>query len=354
MPTSAAAGTTNKWRASPWLVSVQRLDPSLMSDCWWRPSDNNNWHIGCGVADLMCNHLPGICDQLTTLGVEFSPKRLNDIFIEALRYGAKHPYPMVPKEYLLMPSWVQRIRAPLPWARTPRPCPPVKHLQHTDPINCTMKDAHPKGTPQQLWAYGGRAWGLGQIRYPDSWLTVAAGTIVRRPGCFMRVDEDNNADTDSPLLNTNERIHSSARIRLACGGLGLDDRQTWTCPSLLQDDSRQANRSLWRLQRTQGAVEPEGTAKDADFWRRELAQNEDVYEAEKMYNVQQDDGKWQWVLEKGALVKNAEGKDVTRSIERPVLPEEPMVGYWEKVLLALMTGASDVWRLAEEHVSWPV
>ncbi len=37
----------------------------------------------------------------------------------------------------------------------------------------------------------------------------------------MRVDPETNEDTDEPLLNTNERIHSSVRVRLACGGLGL-------------------------------------------------------------------------------------------------------------------------------------
>lgn len=162
----------------------------------------------------------------------------------------------------------------------------------------------------------------------------------------MRVDADTNVDTEEPLLNTNERIHSCVRVRLACQGLGMDDRHTWTCPSMLQDDSRK-KRLLWRLQSARHAA-PLGTAQDVDFWRREVAQNSEMYNAERMYDVKKSDGGWEWVLEKGILVKNGEGKDVTGKIKQHVLPEEPMVGYWERRLLAILAGSSDVWRLAEE------
>lgn len=162
----------------------------------------------------------------------------------------------------------------------------------------------------------------------------------------MRVDPDTNRDTEEPLLNTNERIHSSVRVRLACKGLGMDDRHTWTCPSMLQDDSHK-KRVLWRLQPAR-KVEPLDTARDLDFWRRELAQNSEVYNAEEMYHVKKSDGSWEWNLEKGAVVKNGEDRDVTGKIEKHILPEEPMVGYWERRLLAILAGSSDVWRLAEE------
>lgn len=287
--------------------------------------------------------------------MEFSRDRLSDLFEDALRYGAAHPYPFVPKTSIFTPSWLWRLilhsRVSLAWAQTPSPCPRPNPSQRTNDADCTMKDHHPKGTLEKLWAYGGRAWGLGQIRYPDSWITVAAGTIIRRPGCFMRVDEDTNADTEEPLLSTNERIHSSVRVRLACGGLGMDDRHTWTCPSLQQDDHRHRNnKPLWRLQRTSGQDEPQGTARDVEFWRRELAQSSEMYHVQQMYDVKKKEGQWEWVFEKGAIVKNGEGKDVTQKIDPRVLPEEPMAGYWERCLLATLQGSSDIWRLAQEGI----
>lgn len=172
----------------------------------------------------------------------------------------------------------------------------------------------------------------------------------------MRVDEDSNTDTTEPLLNTNERVHSSVRVRLACAGLGMDDRRTWACPSLLQDDSGGAKgekekRALWRLERAARGVEPQGTRQEVAFWGRELARNAEAYDAGKMYDVIKGDGNWQWVLEKGAVVKNGDDKDVTRKLANHVLPEEPMVGYWERRLLAILAGSKDVWRLAEEDMT---
>lgn len=212
-----------------------------------------------------------------------------------------------------------------------------------------MKDRHPQGAPEKLWARGGRPWGLGQVRYPDSWVTVAAGTIVRRPGCFMRVDKATNADTEEPLLNTNERIHSSARVRLACWALGMDDRRAWTCPALQQDDSRHGGKHLWRLRRAGRQVEPQGTARDADFWKGELTRHGEMYHVDDMYDVRKTDGQWEWVFEKDAVVRNGEGKDVTRKVDNHVLPEEPMAGYWERCLLATLQGSDDVWKLAQER-----
>jgi hypothetical protein len=32
------------------------------------------------------------------------------------------------------------------------------------------------------------------------------------------------------------------------------------------------------------------------------------------------------------------------------LPEEPLVGYWERYLLGLMVGEADVWRYAQKGI----
>lgn len=202
-----------------------------------------------------------------------------------------------------------------------------------------MKDHHPDGTPEELWKLDPepRPWGMGQTRYPDSWLTVAAGTIVRRPGCFMRVDPDTNEDTEEPLLNTNERIHASVRVRLALCGMAMDDREAWTCPSLLKDDSGRKGQPIWRLEKG-GEVNSQE--------RISQASGKGGYET---YHVQKSDGEWNWALNKNAVVKNGMKKSIRPNMN--VLPEEPMVGFWERCLLAMLKGTIDVWRLAEDSTS---
>lgn len=286
----------------------------------------------------------GICDQLTTLGVEFSQIDLTNIFISALRYSAAHPYPVIPSPSILIPSWIWttmlKYQTPIPWASCPIPCPPPRPHQHRDTTDCSGKDHHPNGPYQELWTYHGRNWGLGQTRLPSNWLIRAAGTIVRRPGCFMRVDPNTNTDTEEPLLNTNERIHSSVRLRLACKGMGMDDRGAWTCPSLLTDDSHHS-KPLWKLEKG-NAINSRELSREQAFWKQEVTK--EGYDGVS-YEMRQGDAEWRWTLQPDGVVKNNMGKEVTPAVR--ILPEEPMIGYWERHFLALTRGEVDVWRLAE-------
>ncbi|CAN8104021.1 unnamed protein product [Discula destructiva] len=309
----------------------------------WFPGSHAN--IGGGWCDqqVACITLAWICDQLTPLGVEFS-HHLTDIFISALRYSAAHPYPFVPSPSIFLPSWLWTIvlehQTPIPWASSPTPCPEPKPSQHRDTADCTGRDDCPNGPYRDLWKYGGRNWGLGQTRLPTNKIILAAGTIVRRPGCFMRVDPELNTDTEEPLINTNERVHSSVRVRLACKGMGLDDKETWPCDSLLTDDSHQS-KPLWKLERG-SAIDPRQLESDEDFWTIELRKKE--YDGVK-YEAQDGDGSWKWVLQQDGVVKNSVGKVVCPMVK--VLPEEPLLGYWERHFLELARGELDVWRFAE-------
>lgn len=311
----------------------------------WFPGSHAN--VGGGWYDQQIANitLAWMCDQLTTVGVEFSQRRLDRLFIEGLRYNAAHPYPYIPRSSMFIPKFIwtsllkYRHPAPKPWAKSPSICPLPSRSQTVDTADCSGEDHHPGGIPQQLWADGPpRSWALGQTRYPDGWITLAAGTIVRHPGCFMRVDPDTNADTDEPLVNTDERVHSSVRVRMACQGMGMDDRRVWPCPSLLQDDSGNG-RPVWRLEkdhavqvaRTEGGIGRIG------------------YDADWEYKLEKEDGQWRWVFDEEAVVKNGVGDRVKPLVK--VLPEEPMVGYWERHLLALTRGKVDVWRWAEENSS---
>lgn len=238
------------------------------------------------------------------------------------------------------------------------PCPVPAPTQRRDTGDCPGTDHHPQGPPQQLWSYHSRPWALGQTRYPTSFFTVAAGTGLRRPGCFMRVDPDTNLDTDEPLLNTNERVHSSVRVRLALGGMAMDDRQRWPCAPLLRDDT--GRQPVWRLERG-GAVDALERARDEELWYRQEQQQQQLgapagdkgeedgkggsYDRGAAHEVRESDGQWRWEFGDGAVVKNGIGHRVHPL--STVLPEEPVVGYWERHLLALMAGEMDVWRLAE-------
>lgn len=236
-----------------------------------------------------------------------------------------------------------RTRVPYPpWATTPSPCAPPPSSQRRDTIDCTGRDHHPDGTPPQLWSYHGRPWALGQTRQPTSWLTVAAGTCVRRPGCYPRVDPATNRDTREMLLRTGERVHASVRVRLALGGLALDDRRTWACDALRRDDSGRPGRAVWTLTRV---PDSQWLRDDEVIVTREKPSGDGGGDDGAVYTLQDSDGRWQWEYEADAVVKNGENQRVFPLV--PVLPEEPMAGYWERHLLALMEGEVDVWRLAE-------
>ena len=190
-----------------------------------------------------------------------------------------------------------------------------------------------------------RPWALGQTRHPESRLQLATGTIIRHPGCFTRADPDTNHDTDEALVNTDERIHSCVRVRLVCGGLGMDDRGAWPCPSLLRDGSGSGSKPVWRLERTGAAEVERATGPQAAWWEEELERSGMGYDENWLYRFQKGDGQWRWVFESDAVVKSAAGSAVSPPVR--VLPEEPVTGYWERHLLALTKGQMDVWRWAE-------
>jgi hypothetical protein len=69
------------------------------------------------------------------------------------------------------------------------------------------------------------------------------------------------------------------------------------------------------------------------------------YPPEAMYPIGAEDHKWKWVW--GGSV---EGEGVGRVPQALELPEEPLVGYWERVLLGLTAGEVDVWKFAQKEI----
>jgi hypothetical protein len=61
-----------------------------------------------------------------------------------------------------------------------------------------------------------------------------------------------------------------------------------------------------------------------------------------MYPVGEEDHLWRWVWD-----GKVEGEGQTRVPQMLALPEEPLVGYWERYLLKLMIGEMDVWKFGQ-------
>lgn len=292
--------------------------------------------------------LAWMCDQLSTVGVEFSLRRASALFMEDLAYSSVHPFPVVPSAGLTLPSWATFWRknsaaVPLPWGN-PDVCRlPEAGSFFRDEIDHAEGCIHATASPEEYWKTS-RAWGLGQIRAPTSKLQTLAGTTVRHPGMFMRADYETNRESDQPLRNTSERIHSSVRVRLACGGLGLDDRAAWTCEALT---SRKLGGGvpLWRLEPGTGLCEQEVEAVRR-FRPREFGMG---YPDAYLYPVDPRDGQWKWVFASGEGPRWGDKKGTVSSTipQATVLPEEPLTGYWERYLLSLLAGHMDVWRYAE-------
>ena len=90
-------------------------------------------------------------------------------------------------------------------------------------------------------------WGLGEIYSSETGVWLIAGKKTRTPGLYKRSDQD-GLPTNIPLRNTNERIHSSVRVRLELDGLGLNDVGLYKCPALLE-------KGPWRLRQARVRVQ---------------------------------------------------------------------------------------------------
>lgn len=264
-----------------------------------------------------------MCDQLwASAGVAFDLDRAASLFTAGLRWSAAHPFPCVPGDH-------HHHHPPAPWASADLFPAGLAAARGDDRSSDVALDA---GTDDvgRLWETA-RPWGLGQTRAPASLLQKALGRSVRRPGTFVRVDEDTNGATREPLLGTGEAVHSSVRVRLACGGLGLDDEAVWTCEALTGADHR------WRLERS-------GEAGDAGEGDAASARSADEEIVPRTYAVRKTDGAWRWTYVEPAAGGEASDDTVPQSA---VLPEEPLAGPCERLLLALTVGRPDVWRYAE-------
>lgn len=259
----------------------------------------------------------GMADQLASVGVEFDLSALQSLFL-----SSSTPSNYTPK------------KPPPPWAN--------------EDIFYTLPPADQSAAAP---LFGARPWALGPTRAPTSTLQKALGATLRRPGFARRVDEDTNQVlARAPLVRTGEAVHSCVRVRLACGGLGMDDEAVWACPSLLEDVEEAEGGGHWRLERCRGDADDDddGEESPAVGMGSSSSSSSPSSSPLSLYPVQPDDGKYQWVYSGKVDVSE---DDPRETIPQAVcLPEEPLDGPAERLLLALLTTASerDVWRYAED------
>jgi hypothetical protein len=155
-------------------------------------------------------------DQLASVGVEFDEATIMRIFskletyyrtTEAASSGSADTEPTAAR------AEVQCKRARKEWA--------VQQIYETNqPI---------------------RPWSQGALLKASSVFYTLAGYNLRTPGLYKKINIETGLPSNAFLEDTNERIHSSVRVRLATGGLGLNDSGVWQAPAL---------KGRWRPRRT--------------------------------------------------------------------------------------------------------
>ncbi|KAG6189874.1 hypothetical protein E4U36_004229 [Claviceps purpurea] len=153
-----------------------------------------------------------------------------------------------------------------------------------------------------------RPWSLGAIQKAPGFLFSISGDTTRTPGMYRQVDPKTSQSRDKFLQDTNERVHSSVRVRLACQGLGLNDRAIWTCAALAD----------WKLKRAIFEMD-----------------DEEGYNDERPCR-----GGWIWRYVGAA--RNAP--------RQRVMMEEPL-GPYERYLLDLTGGTPNVFEYAARRAS---
>ncbi|KAL1901820.1 hypothetical protein Sste5346_001523 [Sporothrix stenoceras] len=348
----------------------------------WFPGAHSNTGGGYRDQQLANLTLAWMCDELAApgVGLAIDEQMLAEVFMDGLRYSAVHPYPQVPAIDILSNGlsgvagslvtglFKKGVDAShkggvLPWAKSgvmgDAAASKAKNAVR-DSVDCPSKylHFHPDASVSDLWSQGARSWALGQARMPTSFVQRAAGMTVRKPGQFVRVDpESNDAQPDQPLVNTNEHVHASVRVRLACGGLGMDDKYVWTCEGLTgrkpvkddggsdvsSDDGHDAS-PLWTLQRVDGVADVGGVIVTSD---------DSGYPLSKVAGA----GQWQWTYTGRPTKPTKADRHSNNQMSTPplvkVLPEALPTGRYERMLLGMAVGKPDVlaWAAANPYKS---
>ena len=261
----------------------------------WFPGNHGNCGGGWpdqGVANIS---LAWMMDQLASVGVEFD----DDAFTALLDRTRK----------FYETSGAATAAAKVPWGVSPL-------YENNRPF---------------------RPWGLAAIEKASSWLYALAGTTMRTPGLYKQVDAKTRREKGY-LQDTNERIHASVRIRLACKGLGLNDKGVWGNPAM----------KGWRLVKRDPSSSARGGAGGGGGGSKTVAGASAATEvaaqnwgppANLQEMVDEEGWGWEW-----------DGKDEKNAPPARRLEEESMGPYERFWLRKAGGGEPSVWQVAAQEV----
>lgn len=166
-------------------------------------------------------------DQLVDVGVEFDVGSLRRMLAETESYYREHP----------MAASLPTKEAPAAKGKSPKA---IETIKKKVPDGLKVKASQIMPTTYYKWAsdeilernHPVRPWGCGAILRAHSPIYTLTGSITRAPGMYHKLNTYDGKELPGYLEGTNEKIHSSVRIRLAVGGLGFDDKTKWNAPAL--------------------------------------------------------------------------------------------------------------------------
>ncbi|KAK5631920.1 hypothetical protein RRF57_007634 [Xylaria bambusicola] len=245
-------------------------------------------------------------DQLSSVGCEFRPDALERAFETTMKYYTnQEPESISHRRKYRPPSWAEK-----------------SIYESNKPI---------------------RPWSLHYIQSATGPLYNLVGSVTRAPGMYKKINPKDGRPLSEFLEDTNERIHKSVRVRLACEGLGLNDSDVWHCPSLLQywRPRRVSTQSFDPVSRTADwkTVSDTETATQQSGQAGSMANTETVLTEESLQMLSLDSSeRWVWEYV---------GPEITAPTIRTIVEEN--LGPYEQKLLHLAAGKVHVSEYAEKQ-----
>ncbi|TWU73700.1 hypothetical protein ED733_004895 [Metarhizium rileyi] len=246
----------------------------------WFPGNHGNCGGGWDDQGIANATLAWMMDQMTSIGVEFDTPSLRRVIEQTFDF---YESPEAQKAY----SDRGRLRR---WAVQPI-------FDKNKPI---------------------RPWALGSIQKVGGVLYAISGDTIRTPGMYKQVDPKTSVCREKYLQDTNEKVHSSVRVRLACEGLGLNDESVWSCQAL----------SDWKLKRAIFEYDDDDEPAIHDY---------------RPYDRYRDRPSRQgWIWKYAGSERNAPNQRI--------MPEESL-GPYERYVLELSGGRPNVYDYAERRAN---
>ncbi|KAI1331237.1 hypothetical protein F5Y16DRAFT_360964 [Xylariaceae sp. FL0255] len=313
--------TRSPFSPSLWERSAQNQDTSDLRQVWFPGSHAN---IGGGWPDqgVANTTLAWMMDQLSSIGVEFRPETIHHAFAHNITYYEEHEK-LTTEIREAAERCGQCIRG-------------KRHLGKKIWAEMSIFEAN-----QPI-----RPWSLHMISTERSFLTTLMGRITRAPGLYHKADPKTGRPTVEFLEGTNERIHPSVRVRLSCQGLGLNDKDLWSCAALLKywRPRRVADEFFDPVSRTAdwGSSSPQNQPKTTGVVPEQSSQPSDntiaVNQIPEFLQMLSINPSKRWVWEYIGPEDNA---------PPTLVMVEENLGPYEQILLKLAAGKVHVYQYAE-------